>query len=97
MPIGELPFLATCEDPDEALRFVWDAFWHLSADRPVGFATGPIPWTAIDRYASRHRLDGADDFQRFADLIRAMDGTYLEHLEREREKARKDQPTHGQP
>lgn len=94
--MADLPFLAARQDPDEALRFVWDAFWNLSTDRPVGFATGPIPWSAVDRYAGRHRLEGADSFQRFLDLIRSMDGAYLEHLEREREKARKDNPANGQ-
>jgi hypothetical protein len=94
--MAALPFLASREDPDEALRFVWDAFWNLTTDRPVGFATGPIPWTAVDRYAARHRIDGADAFERFLAVIRAMDGAYLDHLEREREKARKDNPANGQ-
>lgn len=95
MPAADLPFLAAREDPDEALRFVWDAFWHLSTDRSVGFATGPIPWSAIDRYATRHRLDDADSFERFLDLIRSMDGAYLDRLERER--TRKDDAPHGKP
>lgn len=77
------------------MRFVWEAFWTLTTDRQVGFATGPIPWTAIDRYTIRHRLDGADSFERFHALIRAMDSSYLDHLEREREKARKDQSHNG--
>jgi hypothetical protein len=91
--MADLPFLANREDPDEAVRFAWDAFWHLTTDRPVGFVTGPIPWTAVDRYAARHRIDSADAFERFHALIRAMDGTYLDHLER----ARKDKPDNGQP
>lgn len=95
----ELPFLAARQDPDEALRFVWDAFWNLSTDRQVGFATGPIPWTAVDRYAVRHHIDDADAFERFHSLLRSMDGAYLEHLEREREKERqaeKDRRGHDQ-
>lgn len=91
--MADLPFLASREDPDEAVRFVWDAFWNLTTDRPVGFATGPIPWGSIDRYAVRHRIDGADAFERFLALIRAMDGAYLDHLEQ----VRKDKPDHGQP
>jgi len=93
--MADLPFLANREDPDEALHFVWDAFWNLTTDRQVGFATGPIPWTAIDRYADRHQLHAVDSFERFHALIRAMDSTYLEHRERELENARKEKPPHG--
>jgi hypothetical protein len=34
--------------------------------------TGPIPWTAIDRYAERYGLDG-DAFERLSLWIRMMD------------------------
>lgn len=60
------------------LQFVWNAFWRLSGDRHLGFGgAGPLPFTAIDRYATRYGLDASDDFDRFAALISAMDQAYL--------------------
>lgn len=60
------------------LQFVWNAFWKLSGDRQLGFGgAGPLPFTAIDRYAARYRIDATDDFDRFAALIGAMDQAYL--------------------
>lgn len=50
---------------------------HLSADRSIGFAMGPIPFTAIDCYAERYGIEGIDAFERFHALIRAMDTAYL--------------------
>jgi hypothetical protein len=38
---------------------------------------GPIPFTSIDRYASRFGVVAVDDFNAFRELIRAMDGAYL--------------------
>lgn len=59
------------------LEFYMNAFWTLSTDRNLGMAEGPIPWTAIDRYAIRHDIWGWD-FERFEFLIKAMDVTYIE-------------------
>jgi len=54
-----------------------EAFWSLSADRRVDMSgIGPIPFTAIDRYASRYGFD--DDFPVFEKIIRDLDRTYLE-------------------
>jgi hypothetical protein len=91
--LDQLPFLAERADPEEHLRLEWAAFWDLTTDRQIGFATGPIPWSAIDRYAARYRIP---DFDRFSELIRAMDATYLEHIEEERQKA-KEKNGNGHP
>ena len=62
----------------EHLLSVYSAFDTLSADRQIGFGSvGAIPFTAIDRYAARYGFDAADDFDRFLDLIRAMDTVFL--------------------
>lgn len=47
---------------------------------------GPIPWSSVDRYAERARLNDAerDEFLR---LIEAMDAVYLEHAAAETRKA----------
>lgn len=64
--------------PEAHLHFHWRAFNRLSTDRPVAFGAGPIPWTAIDRYAERHHLADPDEYERFETLIRAMDRAFLD-------------------
>jgi hypothetical protein len=59
--------------------FEWEAFGQLATDRTIGMEAGAIPWSSIDRYARRYRID-EDEFDRFARLIRAMDTTYLAYL-----------------
>ena len=64
----------------EHLLFVRKAFHEISLDRPLGAmgGCGPIPWSSIDQYASRHGIDDPDAFERFERLIRAQDRVYLE-------------------
>ena len=52
------------------------AFADLSTCRAIGFATGPIPWTAVDAYAAREGLTGQAR-QVFVGAIRALDAAYL--------------------
>ena len=55
------------------------AFRELQSDRAVTMAgLGPIPFTAIDRYAARY---GVRDFDRFCRLIRAMEAAQYAHRE----------------
>ena len=68
------------------LEIYWRAFWECSTDRDIGMAEGPIPWSAIDRWAFRHGIDG-DDFDRLVLLLKAMDSVYIE----ERTKSHKKQ------
>ena len=67
---------------------IWDAFNVLSEDRPVGFGEGPIPFTAIDRYAERYGITDLDAFENFRSLIRSIDSEYLRirATQREQEK-----------
>lgn len=45
---------------------------------------GPIPYTAIDRYAERFAYDrDHEEYLRFTQLIRRMDTAYLEHVAQE--------------
>ncbi len=74
------------------LAFEWSAFRSLSSDRqvhrhffvaPLGAMKsvtelGPIPWRSIDHYASRYGIEG-DEFDRFCELIQAMDAVYCAH------------------
>lgn len=58
-----------------------EAFWSLSTDRPSAFnGVRMIPFSAIDRYASRYLFD--DEFEVFERLIRSMDNVYLEDRKR---------------
>ena len=72
------------ELPDH-LQFVWSAWWELHTDRPMGMAVGPIPFTAIDRYASRFGVDDADHFEAFREAVRGIDGTYLKWVNERRD------------
>lgn len=63
----------------EHLVSVWDAFWALGTCRPPGFGGAlPIPWTAAADFAERYDLD----LDRLWPLLQAMDGAYLEHVNR---------------
>ena len=61
-----------------------DAFWTLSSDRQIymGGGLGRIPYTSIDRYASRNGFDDPESFHALHTLIRALDGVFLEHQNR---------------
>lgn len=64
----------------EGYEHHYEAFWELSADRQIGMAAGPIPFTAISEYARRVQIDELDDFWLFAGLIRKMDEVFLKHF-----------------
>ncbi|ODM77797.1 phage tail assembly chaperone [Bradyrhizobium elkanii] len=76
MPLHTLPCVASRVDLFGHLWFEATAFRELSTDRPVGFGRGPIPWRSIHHYAERYGLV-QDDFDRFVEVIRAMDAAYL--------------------
>jgi hypothetical protein len=77
--IPDLPFLVNKPELAEHLEFEWRAFLDLRRDRSNGFELGRIPWSSIDRYAQRYRIDDLDEFERFARLISAMDDADREH------------------
>lgn len=59
-------------------EFAVAAFHELKTTREIGMAYGPIPWTAIDAYATRHGITDPDEFEEFVWMIRVMDDVYLE-------------------
>lgn len=81
-----MPALDARPEVADHLVFVWSAFWELGSDRAIGFAAGPIPFTAIDAYAVRYGIEDIDQFDRFRALIRAMEGERADYQE-ERRKA----------
>ncbi|GIQ73187.1 hypothetical protein [Bradyrhizobium sp. RD5-C2] len=78
VPLQTLPCVASRVDLFGHLWFEADAFRRLSTDRPIGFDRGPIPWRSIHLYAERYGLV-QDDFDRFAEIIHAMDAAYLDY------------------
>jgi len=40
---------------------------------------GPIPWTAIDRWAERHGVTDPDDFEDLVLYVQVMDRTWQEY------------------
>lgn len=59
------------------LDLYYSAFFDLSTCRPLGFAEGPIPWLAIDRYCEANDIEG----EQREDLhfhVRALDRAYLQ-------------------
>lgn len=70
------------------LALYYGAFWDLNSCRTVGMGEGPIPWLAIDAYATARGFDAEqrDDLHHH---ISAMDRAYLKHQADQREKDRK--------
>lgn len=82
-------FMVDRPELEPHLTLFSEAFSDLTTDRQLGAmgGAGPIPWSAIDRYAARHEIDDLDDFDRFRRMIRAQDRTYLEHMAEEAKRA----------
>lgn len=84
----DLPFMRSKPIIKDHLLPVWKGFWAISSDRQIGFGgVGPIQFSSLDRYATRYGIDSVDEFDRFTTLIRAMDGVFLEQMNRKREGA----------
>jgi hypothetical protein len=79
VPLADLPCVVSRVDPLPHLKFEGAAFAALSSDRAIGFGRGPIPWRSIYSYGERYRMD-VDEFDRFAETIRAMDVAYLDYF-----------------
>lgn len=55
----------------------WKAFSDLSSDRAIGMGLGPIPVTAMLRYAEFCGLDDVDAIERFRLIVSSVDAEYL--------------------
>jgi hypothetical protein len=56
------------------LSFYYNAFWILRSDRTL--ENGPIPFTAIDRFAERYGVCGTEAFERLRILVTRMMDRY---------------------
>lgn len=80
-------------DVEPHLIPIWDAYASLERDRHLTMGgPGPIPFTAIDRYASRYGIDDLDEFDRLRRLIMAMDAEYLKYVAELAKKEREKKP-----
>lgn len=60
----------------DGAQSLYNAFWDLSSDRPMGMQPGRIPWASAKAYCDT--IPG-EDFDLFWRVIRAMDTVYMEH------------------
>ena len=71
------PAIANAPELRMGLEMYYGAYFDLMTCRQVGMVAGPIPWTAINQYATAYRYDDEqeDDLQFY---ISRMDSAYLE-------------------
>ena len=81
-----VPPRAIAEAPElqPGLEVFYDAFWTLDSCRlSTGFGGGRIPWTAVDRYCTRHEFEG-DQRVDMEDHIQSLDIAFLTYQEKKR-------------
>jgi hypothetical protein len=62
------------------LQMYYDAFIALTSCRSLGYGVmGGIPWTAINDYAERYEIHGAQ-FDRLVFYVQALDNHYLNEV-----------------
>jgi len=71
------PWLEGRPNLQPGANIYYEAFQELGTCRPVGMGEGQIPWTAIRQYAEAYGFEG-EEFDILLEIIRAMDGEYLE-------------------
>lgn len=59
-------------------EWLWEAYLDLSTCRAIGMGAGPIPWTAVQRYAEVDQL-GTEETRMLHGVIRHMDDVWLKH------------------
>lgn len=75
-------------------EFFLRAFWELSTERQIGWASGPIPHSAILGYGERAGLESST-MGLFVQVLRSMDAAYLGWLAKERERLNKSREKPG--
>lgn len=78
-------FIADAPQLNAELEIFWAMFWELSSCRGYTAMGDPtrIPWTAIDRYAERHRFT-QDAFSDAVFLLGRMDDAFIAHNSKKR-------------
>ena len=73
---------------NEGMDFYIDAFYELGSERSIGFGEGPIPITAILRYAKHYDMTEEEE----SDLIffiQALDICYLKYRDKKSKQSKK--------
>jgi hypothetical protein len=83
---------AMAKAPQEFNEFYWWAFGELISERPVGMSPGPIPYSAISRFADEHGIRGYERYV-FHYCLRAMDNLHLKRIQERAEQASKAKQT----
>jgi hypothetical protein len=76
--------MANAPELSADLQVYWQAYEELGTCRGyagMGGAPLPIPWTAVNEYAIRHRFAG-EAFDDLVEIVRAVDTAYLKHVAR---------------
>jgi len=80
--------LATEPEIQASDLFYWRSYWILTSDRPVGMGMAAIPFTSIDRYATRYSLRN-EEFDDLLDVVMAMDAAHMAASEKNKPKPKK--------
>lgn len=78
--------IANFPDLEPGLDYYLEIYLDLCSDKSVGFGEGPIPWTSLNEYAKRDKIEG-EDFDRMVQLIRFVDA---EIMKEKSKKAKRD-------
>ncbi len=71
------------------------SFWRLHTERQVGMGPGPIPHSACEDYARRRGLC-EELVDHFCDVMSAMDGAYLDWVNKNTPQLPSSKPQPGQ-
>jgi len=76
----QAPELNERVDPES--WFLWQAFYHLRGSRPIGLATGPIPFAAISNYSEWLGQTCPVEKGRLVRVVMALDNVEREFMGR---------------
>lgn len=59
-------------------QWLWEAFVELTSCRQMGMSVGPIPWTAIQKYAEAHQLTDGETWLLHG-VVQHLDEIFITH------------------
>lgn len=68
---------------EPGLELYLRAFYELDSCRSVGMGEGPIPWTAMEQWATSLGMD-EEEREDVHYLVRRLDNAFLEHQAKKR-------------
>lgn len=73
---------------EEGLDYYLDIYLDLCSDKSVGFGEGPIPWSAMDRYARRYNIED-EEFDRLVYIIKYVDSELMQYRQKKNKREMK--------